>query len=96
MNISSAYSKMASRHSILLMALLQSVYSTSLTGNHTFGSPTVLLDNGTFVGVSEGSVSAFRGIPYAKPPYVLNHLCEPALLTYHNDPELVTFVSGFL
>ena len=33
--------------------------------------PTVVLDNGTFTGVSQanGDVSAFLGIPFAKPPY---------------------------
>ncbi|VDB90063.1 unnamed protein product [Peniophora sp. CBMAI 1063] len=30
--------------------------------------PEVILDNGTFVGTSEGDVSAFRGLPYAQPP----------------------------
>lgn len=36
-------------------------------------SPTVKLDQGTFIGVASGEVNKFRGIPYAKPPYV-SHL----------------------
>ena len=41
-------------------------------------SPTVRLDNGTFVGTSDGTVNSFLGIPFAKPPYVLlNSLYEP-------------------
>jgi hypothetical protein len=32
--------------------------------------PTVRLDNATFVGVSNGTVSKFLGIPFAQPPYV--------------------------
>ncbi|VDB94161.1 unnamed protein product [Peniophora sp. CBMAI 1063] len=38
-----------------------SAYSTSQ-------SPRVVLDNGHFVGVSQGAVSIYRGIPYAQPP----------------------------
>ena len=30
--------------------------------------PTVTLDNGTFVGVSQGFADMFLGIPFAKPP----------------------------
>ncbi len=30
--------------------------------------PTVALDNGTFTGITSGSVSQFLGIPFAQPP----------------------------
>lgn len=33
-------------------------------------APTVTLDQGTFVGIGNGNVSRFLGIPFAKPPYV--------------------------
>ena len=33
-------------------------------------SPTLTLDNGTFVGKVDGSTNKFLGIPFAKPPYV--------------------------
>ncbi|KZV69978.1 carotenoid ester lipase precursor [Peniophora sp. CONT] len=61
---------MALNSSLLLLLALPSAYSASTprTGAANSHGPTVLLDNGTFVGVPEGSVSAFRGIPYAKPP----------------------------
>ena len=32
--------------------------------------PSVQLDNGTFVGISDGTVDKYLGIPYVKPPYV--------------------------
>ncbi|KZV76147.1 alpha/beta-hydrolase [Peniophora sp. CONT] len=54
---------------VSLFSLIQASYATSayrtLNGSHT---PTVMLDNGSFVGVSQGPVSVFRNIPYAKPP----------------------------
>lgn len=31
-------------------------------------APTILLDQGTFVGVSDGVTTRYLGIPYAKPP----------------------------
>lgn len=34
------------------------------------GLPTLVLDNGTFVGNSSGRTSQFLGIPFANPPYV--------------------------
>jgi hypothetical protein len=34
-------------------------------------SPTVQLDNATFIGLSSGRVSSFLGIPFAQPPCVL-------------------------
>ena len=37
-------------------------------------APTVTLDSGTFVGVGDGTVDRFLGIPFAKPPYVLSIL----------------------
>ena len=37
-------------------------------------SPSVQLDDGTFVGTSDGVVDRFLGIPFAKPPYVLPSL----------------------
>ena len=40
-------------------------------------SPTVKLDNGTFLGTSSGDVSKFLGIPFAQPPWVMNDsLCK--------------------
>ena len=33
-------------------------------------SPTVTLDNGTFIGKADGSTNKFLGIPFGKPPYV--------------------------
>lgn len=33
-------------------------------------SPTVQLDNATFIGTSDGTVDKFLGMPYVKPPYV--------------------------
>ncbi|KZV74625.1 carotenoid ester lipase precursor [Peniophora sp. CONT] len=54
--------------SLILLLALPSVYSVFATKTGPSHGPTVLLDKGTFVGVPEGSVSAFRGIPYAKPP----------------------------
>ena len=52
-------------------------------------APTVVLDEGTFVGVTDGVTKRFLGIPFAKPPYVLrftyfpfigntNMVCVPA------------------
>ncbi|KZV76204.1 carotenoid ester lipase precursor [Peniophora sp. CONT] len=54
----------------LLLALTSTAYSASASEPVAGDSniPFVALDNGTFIGVSEGHVSAFRGIPYAKPP----------------------------
>lgn len=46
------------------------------------GLPTVQLDNGTFLGISDGLVSRFLGIPFGKAPYV-GHLH----LTSFHPPE---------
>ncbi|VDB94160.1 unnamed protein product [Peniophora sp. CBMAI 1063] len=57
--------------STLLSLTLSGLYHSSSAmplAKSGLSTPTVLLDNGTFVGVTEGSVSAFRGIPFAKPP----------------------------
>ncbi|VDB94159.1 unnamed protein product [Peniophora sp. CBMAI 1063] len=58
------------RTSLLLLALsaAYSAASASSLENKDSANPTVLLDNGTFVGLYEGHVSAFRGIPFAQPP----------------------------
>lgn len=45
--------------------------SAALSGRTT---PTVTLDNGTFVGTTEGVVDKFLGIPFGKPPCVLAYL----------------------
>ncbi|VDB92096.1 unnamed protein product [Peniophora sp. CBMAI 1063] len=55
------------RSPVLSLALLGARIASSVATQVSSG-PTVLLDNGTFVGVSEGHVSAFRGVPFAKPP----------------------------
>lgn len=39
--------------------------------------PTVVLDNGTFIGNQTGNVIQFLGIPYALPPYVSNPTIFP-------------------
>lgn len=31
-------------------------------------SPTIVLDEGTFIGVGDGVINRFLGIPFAKPP----------------------------
>ena len=59
------------RASSLLLAtsiINDSLASPAVRGRDS--SPTVQLDNGTFVGISEGNVNKFLGITFAKPPYV--------------------------
>ena len=57
---------------LFLAALAQvSLAASRFVGRAPPQAPTILLDNGTFIGVSEGDVSVFRGIPYAQPPCVV-------------------------
>ena len=58
------------RSSSLLLAasIIQVVFASLPVSSED--SPAVQLDNGTFVGTSDGSVDKFLGIPFAKPPYV--------------------------
>lgn len=57
------------------MALSYALRVLSLVGamkslpSYALSSPHITLDNGTFIGSSNGSVDAFRGIPFAEPPY---------------------------
>ncbi|VDB87929.1 unnamed protein product [Peniophora sp. CBMAI 1063] len=59
---------MTYKHLGLFLALVQFATATSASGGDGTALPTIVLDNGTFVGTSEGDVSIFRSIPYAKPP----------------------------
>ncbi|KAK2464104.1 hypothetical protein APHAL10511_003852 [Amanita phalloides] len=49
-----------------LQVLFVIVFRVSLTV--AVAAPTVTLDDGTFTGVAAGSISKFRGIPFAQPP----------------------------
>ncbi|VDC07075.1 unnamed protein product [Peniophora sp. CBMAI 1063] len=52
-----------------LLALISASQCTALcSASDESEFPTVALDNGTFVGVTEGPISIFRGIPFAQPP----------------------------
>ena len=62
---------MISQITVFLLGFAQVSFAASRNGSQV---PTIVLDNGTFVGSSEGDVSVFRGIPYAKPPCV--RFCE--------------------
>ncbi|OCH92476.1 carotenoid ester lipase precursor [Obba rivulosa] len=52
----------------VLLAVLSGLTSSSALTVSTHGSPSVVLDRGTFVGKHNGSADAYLGIPYAQPP----------------------------
>ncbi|KZV67945.1 carotenoid ester lipase precursor [Peniophora sp. CONT] len=73
---------------LLLLVSIQSSYSAFVREQQDVsGYATVALDNGTFVGISEGSVSIFRGIPYARPPIGDLRLRLPVA----SDPYISTY-----
>lgn len=43
--------------------------------------PTVTLDHGTFIGANNGTIDSFLGIPFAKPPYVIDYSPSLSSLT---------------
>ncbi|KAI0091261.1 carotenoid ester lipase precursor [Irpex rosettiformis] len=43
-------------------------FAQSTTADSTGGNPQIRLDRGTFIGVRNGSIDRFLGIPFAKPP----------------------------
>ena len=51
-----------------LLSLLVSAAFAAPTDIEKRASPTVTLDQGTFVGAADGSVNKFLGIPFGKPP----------------------------
>ncbi|KZV67209.1 carotenoid ester lipase precursor [Peniophora sp. CONT] len=75
--------------SILLLVSVRSSYSVAVHAHERrdVSDATVVLDNGTFVGSSEGPVSIFRGIPYAQPPIGDLRLRLPVA----NDPYSGTY-----
>ena len=58
-------------HLSLLLFLVQALLGLAAPPS-TQGLPTVKLDQGTFLGAVDGLTHKFLGIPYAKPPYVMN------------------------
>ncbi|EMD33609.1 hypothetical protein CERSUDRAFT_117711 [Gelatoporia subvermispora B] len=50
------------------LAVLSGLVSTSALTVSTHGSPSVVLDRGTFIGKHNGSADAYLGIPYVQPP----------------------------
>ncbi|TCD66642.1 hypothetical protein EIP91_001110 [Steccherinum ochraceum] len=70
----------------LLRALTIASVVCGVVGNNTPDissvAPTIVLDKGTFVGVSNGNVTSFRGIPFAEPPVGNNRFRVPVA----NDP----------
>jgi hypothetical protein len=53
---------------VTINAMLMFNIPTLTLAAATFSAPHVHLDKGTFVGVRNGTVSKFLGIPFAKPP----------------------------
>ncbi|KZV65482.1 alpha/beta-hydrolase [Peniophora sp. CONT] len=60
---------MVHRAVLQLLALVQaSLVAALAVGRDEPQGPIIVLDNGTFLGTSEGAVSVYRGIPFAQPP----------------------------
>ena len=74
---------------VLLLVLSPGTCYTS-ENRYVLEPPTVVLDNGTFTGATEGSLSVFRGIPYAQPPSVRAVLSIYSGLTH--STVLATYV----
>ncbi|KAI0812536.1 carotenoid ester lipase precursor [Irpex lacteus] len=58
---------MVLRYTLRALSLVGAITSKSLP-SYALSSPHITLDNGTFIGSSNGGVDAFRGIPFAEPP----------------------------
>lgn len=69
----------------ILLALYLVIFSALC-----WSSPTVQLDNATFIGLSSGQVSSFLGIPFAQPP------CVPFCLDSSNPTKIKITVTGRL
>ena len=53
-------------------------------------APSIQLDDGTFVGSSDGTVDKFLGIPFAKPP------CASPFEYYSYRPQLTFYIYAFV
>ncbi|KAH9480374.1 Lipase 1 [Psilocybe cubensis] len=77
---------------MLLKELLSLASLLALAKAAPAGAPTVKLDSGTFIGVNDGSVQKFLGIPFAQPPVGdLRYRLPQAIPPYNGSHDATKF-----